>query len=317
MAAELESHLQMHVDERVRAGVSPEDARREAVLKLGGVEQTKEAYRERAGLPLLNHAVRDARFAARQLARSPGFAVTALVVLALATGASVAMFAFVDAALLRPLPYRDPSRLVSSAGRLYGDRMDALWGEVVPVPEDRVIPLTDGETQEAAGHVLSVLFSPGHASHHVAYWEPDLGVVFTGDVGGVRMPGSDYVLPPAPPPDLAPDDWAISTERLRQAGPRRLYLTHGGPFDDVAAHLEQLMPNLAEVEEICRAAMLGGADDEAVTDLLQAHTEQRIGAAATEDAEFVQRYGWASPSVLSALGFRRLFSRRGDRKSVV
>jgi glyoxylase-like metal-dependent hydrolase (beta-lactamase superfamily II) len=205
----------------------------------------------------------------------------------------------------------DPSRLVSSAGRLYGDRMDALWGEVVPVPEDRVIPLTDGETQEAAGHVLSVLFSPGHASHHVAYWEPELGAVFTGDVGGVRMPGSDYVLPPAPPPDLAPDDWAISTDRLRQAGPRRLYLTHGGPFDDVSAHLEQLMPNLAEVEEICRSAMLGGAN-EAVTDLLQTHTERRIGAVATEDVGIIQRYGWASPSVLSALGFRRLLSRRGD-----
>jgi hypothetical protein len=126
------------------------------------------------------------------------------------------------------------------------------------------------------------------------------------------MPGSDYVLPPAPPPDLAPDDWAISTDRLRQATPRRLYLTHGGPFDDGSAHLEQLMPNLAEIEEICRAAMLGGADDEAVTDLLQAHTERRIGAAASEDAGIVQRYGWASPSVLSALGFRRLLSRRGD-----
>jgi hypothetical protein len=72
------------------------------------------------------------------------------------------------------------------------------------------------------------------------------------------------------------------------------------------------MPNLAEVEEICRAAMLGGADDEAVTDLIQTHTEKRIGAAATEDAGLVQRYGWASPSVLSALGFRRLLSRRGD-----
>jgi hypothetical protein len=131
-------------------------------------------------------------------------------------------------------------------------------------------------------------------------------------VGGVRMPGSDYVLPPAPPPDLAPDDWAISTERLRQTGPRHLSLTHGGPFDDSAAHLEQLMPNLAEVEEICRAAMVDGADDEAVTNLLQAHTERRIGAAAIEDAGIVQRYGWASPSVLSALGFRRLLSRRGD-----
>ena len=206
----------------------------------------------------------------------------------------------------------DPSRLVGSAGRLYGDRMDALWGEVVGVPGERVRPLRDGETVEAAGHVLSALFTPGHASHHVAYWEPGLGAVFTGDVGGVRMPGSGYVLPPAPPPELAPDDWAISTERLRQAGARRLYLTHGGPFDDVGDHLDGLMPNLAEVEAICREAMLAGEDDGAVTARLQAHTEARIGAAVADDPGIVQRYGWAAPSFLSALGFRRLLARRGE-----
>ena len=91
------------------------------------------------------------------------------------------------------------------------------------------------------------------------------------------MPGSGYALPPAPPPELAPDAWAISAERLRQAGARRLCLTHGGPFDDVDEHLEQLMPNLDEVEEICRAAMLAGADDDEVTAFIQAHTEERIG----------------------------------------
>jgi glyoxylase-like metal-dependent hydrolase (beta-lactamase superfamily II) len=206
----------------------------------------------------------------------------------------------------------DPARLVNSAARLYGDRMDDLWGEVVPVPETRVVPLADGETVEAAGHVLSALFTPGHASHHVAYWDPDLGAVFTGDVGGVRMPGSPYALPPAPPPELAPDDWGVSTERLRQAGARRLFLTHGGPFDDVGDHLDQLMPNLAEVEAICREAMLAGADDETVTALIQEHTERRIGPAVSEDPGIVQRYGWATPSVLSALGFRRLLSRRGE-----
>jgi glyoxylase-like metal-dependent hydrolase (beta-lactamase superfamily II) len=206
----------------------------------------------------------------------------------------------------------DPARLVNSAGRLYGDRMDALWGEVVPVPADRVSSLVDGETVEAGGHVLSVLFTPGHASHHVAYWDPDLGIAFTGDAGGVRMPGSSYALPPAPPPDLALDDWMTSTERLRQAGPRRLYLTHGGAVDDVAAHLESLMPNLAEVEAICLAAMGAGADDDTVAQLLQEHTERRIGPALAADPGIVHRYGWASPSFLSALGFRRLLSRRGD-----
>jgi glyoxylase-like metal-dependent hydrolase (beta-lactamase superfamily II) len=206
----------------------------------------------------------------------------------------------------------DPSRLVSSAARIYGERMDALWGEVAPIPEARVSPLNDGETVEAAGHVLSALFTPGHASHHVAYWDPELGAVFTGDAGGVRMPGAAYALAPAPPPELAPDEWAVSTERLRQAGARRLFLTHGGPFDDVGEHLDGLMPNLAEVEALCREAMLAGADDEAVTSLIQANTERRIGAAMGEDPGIVQRYGWASPSVLSALGFRRLLSRRGD-----
>ena len=206
----------------------------------------------------------------------------------------------------------DPSRLVSSAARLYGDRMDALWGEIVPVPENRVVPLTDAETVDAAGHVLSVLFTPGHASHHIAYWEPELGVIFTGDVGGVRMPGAGFALPPAPPPELAPDDWSVSTDRLRQTGPRRLFLTHGGAFDDVSEHLEQLMPNLAEVEEICREAMVAGADDDEVTALLQTHTERRLGAAATADPAIIQRYAWATPSYLTALGFRRLLSRREE-----
>jgi glyoxylase-like metal-dependent hydrolase (beta-lactamase superfamily II) len=206
----------------------------------------------------------------------------------------------------------DPSRLVSSAARLYTDRMDELWGEIVPVPAARVVSLADGETVEAAGHVLSVLFTPGHASHHVAYWEPNLAAVFTGDVGGVRMPGSDYVLPPAPPPDLAPEAWAVSVERLRQAGPQRLLLTHGGHFDDVSDHLVQLMPNLDQVEAICRAAMVAGADEEAITELVQAHTEERIGPSALAIPGTIERYGWASPSFLSMLGFRRLLTRRGD-----
>jgi glyoxylase-like metal-dependent hydrolase (beta-lactamase superfamily II) len=206
----------------------------------------------------------------------------------------------------------DPSKLVNSAGRLYTDRMDELWGEVAPVPEARVHPLADGETVEAAGHVMSVLFTPGHAAHHVAYWIPDESIVFTGDVGGVRMPGSDYALPPAPPPELAPGEWIVSTERLRQTGAQRLLLTHGGAVDDVNTHLDRLMPNLDEVGSLALEAMLGGADDEAVTDLIQQYTEDRIGPVVAEDPGIVQRYGWASPSFLSAMGFRRYLTKRGD-----
>ncbi|MGD0668143.1 MAG: ABC transporter permease [Bryobacteraceae bacterium] len=113
LAAEIDSHLQMHIDDNLRCGMTPEQARREAILQLGGVEATKEAYRDRSTIPFLEHLVQDFRFAIRQLRKSPGFTCTAVLVLALGMSASVAIFAFVDAALIQPLPYRDQSRLVA------------------------------------------------------------------------------------------------------------------------------------------------------------------------------------------------------------
>jgi predicted permease len=112
LADELESHLQMHIDDNIRAGMSPQEARRVAVMKLGGVDQTKEAYRDRATIPFLESAVQDLRFTFRQLRKNPAFTITATAMVALGIGASVAIFAFVDAALIKPLPYKDPSHLL-------------------------------------------------------------------------------------------------------------------------------------------------------------------------------------------------------------
>ena len=112
LADEIESHLQMHIDDNIRAGMSPEEARRVAVLKLGGVDQAKEAYRDRATIPFLESVIQDLRFTLRQLRKNPAFTVTATTMVALGIGASVAIFAFVDAALIKPLPYHDPSRLL-------------------------------------------------------------------------------------------------------------------------------------------------------------------------------------------------------------
>jgi hypothetical protein len=103
MADEIESHIQMQAEENERAGMSAQEARRRAILKLGGVERTRQAYRERDRLPLLENLLQDLRFAFRQLAKNPGFAVTAVLILTLGIAASVALFAFVDAALLKPL----------------------------------------------------------------------------------------------------------------------------------------------------------------------------------------------------------------------
>jgi predicted permease len=112
LADELESHLQMHIDDNLRAGMSPPEARRVALMKLGGVEQTKEAYRDRATIPFLESLVQDLRFTLRQLRKHPAFTVTAVAMVALGIGASVAIFAFVDAALIKPLPYQNPAKLV-------------------------------------------------------------------------------------------------------------------------------------------------------------------------------------------------------------
>jgi predicted permease len=110
--AELESHLQMHIEDNLRSGMTPEQARRGAMLKLGGVELTKQAYREGGTIPTLENVAQDLRFAVRQLGKNPGFTFPAVLMLALGMCASVAIFAFVDAALIKPLPYQNPGRLV-------------------------------------------------------------------------------------------------------------------------------------------------------------------------------------------------------------
>jgi putative ABC transport system permease protein len=108
---ELASHLEMHVRDNLRAGLTPDEARRSALLKLGGVEQAKELYRDRRALPVLDVIVQDGRFALRMMRRSPGLTVAALLVLSLGIGANTVMFTVVHMVLLRPLPYPDPSRL--------------------------------------------------------------------------------------------------------------------------------------------------------------------------------------------------------------
>ncbi len=138
----------------------------------------------------------------------------------------------------------DPSRLLDSARRLYGSEMDRLWGEVLPVPADRIRVLSGGERVNG----MRVAYTPGHASHHVSYLH-ESGHAFAGDVAGVRI-GDGPVLAPTPPPDIDLDAWERSLEVLEGWRPRCLAVTHFGAHGDVEGHLRALRIHLEEVRSL-------------------------------------------------------------------
>jgi len=128
----------------------------------------------------------------------------------------------------------DPSRLLASATRLYGEDMDRLWGEVRAVPEQNLRVLSGGEELDG----FEVAYTPGHASHHVSYWHRETRTAFVGDVGGVRAAAGTHVLAPTPPPDIDVELWQESIETIRRWRPRDLAITHFGVFSDAASHLD-------------------------------------------------------------------------------
>jgi glyoxylase-like metal-dependent hydrolase (beta-lactamase superfamily II) len=140
----------------------------------------------------------------------------------------------------------DPSRLERSARRLYGDDFDRLWGELAPIPSDKVHVVGD----ETLG--LASFPSPGHASHHVCYLDRE-GTLYAGDAAGVRIRPSAFVLPPTPPPEVDLEGWERTIDELQRRGPERLALIHFGVFEDVERHLEELRRRLDGWSERVRA----------------------------------------------------------------
>jgi glyoxylase-like metal-dependent hydrolase (beta-lactamase superfamily II) len=152
----------------------------------------------------------------------------------------------------------DPSKLVASAGRLYGEDMKRLWGEVVPVPAARVRTLKGGERLSAGGRLLDVAATPGHAIHHVSYFDRSSGVAFVGDVAGIRRGSGTYILPPTPPPDIDLPAWRSSGDLIMKWDPDTLFLTHFGPYRSARPHFQQLFERLETWSAIVRRLL---ADD--------------------------------------------------------
>ena len=153
-----------------------------------------------------------------------------------------------------------PDKLVASATRLYGADMDRLWGEFRAVPAGALRALGGGETLDIAGRRFDVLYTPGHAVHHVSYRDHADGTAYVGDAVGIAVrPG--HVLPATPPPDIDIERWAITLDDIAGCRPSRLFLTHFGVVSDAAAHLAAYRTALARVADAARSAMAGDGDE--------------------------------------------------------
>lgn len=200
----------------------------------------------------------------------------------------------------------DPSKLLASAERLYGDRLEPLWGKIKPVPEANVTALTGGETVLG----LRVAYTPGHASHHVAYLDEGSGTAFVGDVAACRIPPSKLVMPPTPPPDIDLELWNESLDTIAAWKPQRLALTHFGPVeDDIPGYIDSIRERLRVESELAREL----PETEYEADLQRRLRAQLAAEGHGEDtvAELLQ----AVPTAHQWSGLDRYWRKRAEREA--
>ena len=191
----------------------------------------------------------------------------------------------------------DPSKLLKSAARLYGDDMRELWGEVAHVSEERITALSGGETVEG----FRVAYTPGHASHHVAYLHEDSGDAYVGDVAGVRIPPYDWVVAPTPPPEIDVETWMDSIHRITEWNPQSLRLTHFGQVTNVMDHLHRLRTALVNQAE--RARM---KDEETFIARME---EELLDAS---DPATVEAFEQAAPPNQLYMGLKRYWRKKAE-----
>jgi glyoxylase-like metal-dependent hydrolase (beta-lactamase superfamily II) len=192
-----------------------------------------------------------------------------------------------------------PERLYNSAKRLYGDDMERLWGEMLPVPEGNLEVLSGGETIH--GGAYQVAYTPGHASHHVSYLRD--GTAFVGDVGGVRITEDSMTIPPTPPPDIDVEAWHESIALVRGWRPQRLAMTHFGSSEDVDRQLDELDARLDAWSTLARDA----GHDTFVSEIQE--EIQRDGS-----PEQAATYEQAAPVEQLFAGYERYWAKKAEQK---
>ncbi len=201
----------------------------------------------------------------------------------------------------------DPSRLLVSAGRIYGDRMDELWGETVAAPADRVTAVKDGDLIDVAGLQFTALNTPGHAWHHHTYRLDD--IAFTGDAAGIRLPATDLVDLPAPPPEFKLEVWQATIDRLLAENFSAIYPTHFGRTEDVRGQLESLRSLMEEAAEFVRLRMVDGEDRDAIVSAYIDWSHERMRANGLSDYS-IEQYNAANPLFMSVDGIMRYWRKK-------
>jgi glyoxylase-like metal-dependent hydrolase (beta-lactamase superfamily II) len=204
----------------------------------------------------------------------------------------------------------DPSKLLSSAGRIYGERMETLWGETLPAPADRVVAVEGGTVLRVGGLRVEAIETPGHARHHHA-WRVD-DVIFTGDAAGIRLPGVDWIDLPAPPPEFDLEAWRRTLGVLRQSGARRLYRTHfDAGAEDVRGELERFETVLEHGAAWVADLLSQELPHERIVERFGERMRSHAGDAGL-DASLLEAYELANPRAMSVDGIARYWQKRGS-----
>ncbi|HWZ98746.1 MAG TPA: MBL fold metallo-hydrolase [Candidatus Dormibacteraeota bacterium] len=207
----------------------------------------------------------------------------------------------------------DPSKLLASARRLYAEQMDILYGDVLPVPEENLRPLAGGETVSIGKRDFEILYTPGHASHHLTFWDAQDRTAFVGDVGGITVEGDSFIMPATPPPDIDLELWNKSLDAISALRPARLFLTHFGYQHDPTAHIAAYRKKLAEWSGLVKSLLENGESEEAAAkefvEAVAAETKRDVSIASEAD-----HYIFNGGLYLSWLGLLR-FTKKQKEKS--
>jgi glyoxylase-like metal-dependent hydrolase (beta-lactamase superfamily II) len=202
----------------------------------------------------------------------------------------------------------DPSKLLASAGRLWGDDLQRLFGETLAVPQENIQILDGEETVSVGTRKIEVIYTPGHASHHVTYFDEQEGVAFAGDTAGIRIANGPYIMPATPPPDIDLAVWEQSFAAILDRQPSKLFVTHFGYAGNPAKHIADFRERLHLWAEITERAMQSSSDIAVALQFFLEQTQTEMREYLSEaDAE---QHAFTAGLPLSFLGLARHIRKR-------